>query len=79
MKMSFLDLLGLNHQVTFRLYFQAFHHNIIVKNLLQALLTCPPHPQKKPKTMKEENLSSCSHTYKAAELEIKYGRTKNVC
>lgn len=42
MKMSFLDWMFLNHQVTFRLYFQAFHHNIIVKNLLQALLTSPP-------------------------------------
>lgn len=76
MKMSFLDLLVLNHQVTFRLYSQAFHHNIVVKKkFLQALLTSPP--PKKP--MKEENASSCSCTYKAAELEIKYGRTKDCC
>lgn len=72
MEMSFLDLLFLNHQVTFRLYFQAFHHNITVKNLLQPLLASLP--QKKP--MEEESSSSCSHTYKTAELEIKYGRTK---
>lgn len=71
MQMSFLALLVLNHQVTFCLYFQVFHHNVTVKNPLQALLTSTPTlstPQKERKIT--------THTYQVAEPEIQYGRTQ---
>lgn len=67
----------LNHHVTIRLHFQGFHHNMVAKSLLQVLLSPSPPRPFPPKKQWKMKMWLLAHVATGAEVEIKYGMTKD--